>query len=80
MLWKRLRDSNKQTISSKNGDMNKKVNGKKLIDMAPDEKVEAMIKLGMLWFRLLPSNRWEFQWNSLRQVGPCNYSSAEMFC
>lgn len=48
MLWKRLRDSNKQTISSKNGDMNKKVNGKKLIDMAPDEKVEAMIKLGML--------------------------------
>lgn len=47
MLWKRLHDSKKQTIGKK-VELNMKVDGRKLNDMLPDEKVEAMIKLGML--------------------------------
>jgi len=47
MLWKRIRNSSKQDVA-KNVDMNRKLDGKKLMDMVPDEKVEAMIKLGML--------------------------------
>ena len=47
MLWKRIRNSSNQDVA-KNVDMNRKLDGKKLMDMVPDEKVEAMIKLGML--------------------------------
>jgi hypothetical protein len=39
MLWKKLSDKKTQQT---------KINGKKLSDMSPDERVEAMIQAGML--------------------------------
>jgi hypothetical protein len=39
MLWRKLSDTKKQRT---------KVNGKKLSDISADERVEAMIKAGML--------------------------------
>jgi len=59
MLWRQLqeqRENKKGNTSSttsnakgkKKIQMNQKVDGKKLSDMTPDERVEAMIKLGMI--------------------------------
>ncbi len=54
MLWRRLQKEKKGGGKGGNGnkgkkhDMNVKVDGKKLSDMTPDERVEAMIKLGMI--------------------------------
>lgn len=53
MLWRRLqqeKNSTRQSSTSKqNHDLNHiKWNGKKLSDMTPDERVEAMIKLNMI--------------------------------
>jgi len=49
MLWKQLADQKKTKHAKGGGDFHrKKYNGKKLSDMSPDERVEAMIKLGMV--------------------------------
>ncbi len=57
LLWRRLRLQKKKGGAVGRGEKkkgeddnweDKKVNGKKLSDMSPDEKVEAMIKLGMI--------------------------------
>jgi hypothetical protein len=46
MLWRRLAD--KKGGKQGNQNLNIKVDGKKLKDMTPDERVEAMIKLDMI--------------------------------
>lgn len=56
MLWRRLAEQKRggtASTTTKKGDKSddwqeKKVNGKKIRDMSPDERVEAMIQLGMI--------------------------------
>lgn len=53
MLWRRLADSKKKQRSGDeegggNSHNNLRVNGKRLADMTPDERVEAMIKAGLV--------------------------------
>lgn len=47
MLWRSLADKSKGKKGGKHN-LNVKVDGKKLSDMSPDERVEAMIKLDMI--------------------------------
>lgn len=44
MLWRKLRENKNGTSSV----LQQKINGKKLSDMNPDERVEAMIKAGLI--------------------------------
>ena len=48
MLWRRLADKRKGNKFGCKHDLNIKVDGKKLSEMSPDERVEAMIKLDMI--------------------------------
>lgn len=50
MLWRRLADKGKGSKkgNGKNEYLNVKVDGKKLSDMTPDDRVEAMIRLNMI--------------------------------
>lgn len=57
MLWRQLADQKKRSAgkmariscgTNNRNDLNRRVNGKKLSDMSPDERVEAMIKAGMI--------------------------------
>ena len=50
MLWRRLADHKRSGAKNGKGKsaMDRRFGGKKLSDMTPDERVEAMMKAGML--------------------------------